>query len=75
MFTTVMPRKRTTVTLDVEVIDAIGRVAKRDNISLSRCVENILIEKAKELAEIPADYEPLGETRGGDRTSGDNGDG
>lgn len=62
-----MPRKRTTVTIDIEALIAFRRLAKRSNMSFPRYLESRMIELAKAEGEIPADYETLGETRGGER--------
>lgn len=64
-----MPRKRTTVTIDVEALDAFRRLAKRSNMSFPKFLESCMIDIAKTKGEIAEDYEPLGETRGGDRTT------
>ncbi|MFK8186288.1 MAG: hypothetical protein AB8B99_23165 [Phormidesmis sp.] len=65
----VMPRKRTTITIDVEALTAFRRLAKKSNMSFPRYLEARMVELAKEEGEIPKDYETLGETRGGDRTT------
>jgi len=63
-----MPRKRTTVTLDIEAIDAFRRMAKRANMSFPKFLETRMIDMAKKEGEISKDYEPLGEIRGGARS-------
>ena len=65
----IVPRKNTAFRLDVEAIAAFRRLAKTENMSLPKYVEKVMIEHAKEKGEISQDYELLGETRGGDRTS------
>ena len=65
----VMPRKRTTVTIDVEALTAFRRMAKKSNMSFPRYLESRMVELAKAEGEISKSYETLGETRGGDRTS------
>ena len=62
-----MPRKRTTITIDVEALDAFRRMAKRANMSFPKFLETRMIDIAKEEGEISKDYEPLGEIRGGAR--------
>ena len=64
----VMPRKRTTITIDVEALNAFKRLAKRSNMSFPRYLEARMVELAKTEGEIPKEYETLGETRGGDRS-------
>ncbi|MGI8933044.1 MAG: hypothetical protein ACR2FS_03120 [Phormidesmis sp.] len=63
-----MPRKRTTVTIDVEALDAFRRMAKKANMSFPKFLETRMIDIAKEEGEISKDYETLGEIRGGART-------
>lgn len=62
-----MPRKRTTVTIDVEALDAFRRMAKKANMSFPKFLEARMIDIAKKEKEIDEDYEPLGEIRGGSR--------
>lgn len=62
-----MPRKRTTVTIDIEALDAFRRMAKRANMSFPKFLETRMIDMAKSEGEISKDYEPLGEIRGGAR--------
>ena len=64
-----VPRKNTAFRLDIEAIAAFRRLAKSENMSLPKYVEKVMIEHAKAKGEISQDYELLGETRGGDRTS------
>ena len=64
-----MPRKRTTVTIDVEALNAFRRLAKKSNMSFPKFLELCMIDIAKEKGEIDKAYETLGETRGGNRTS------
>ena len=59
-----VPRKRTTLTLDVDAVAAIQRLAKQTNTSLSRYLERVMVTEAKVKGELPHDYELLGETRG-----------
>lgn len=66
-----MPRKRRTYTIDERLIDALAKMAAAKNASANRFLENILWEKATADGFISQDAEPLGETRGGDRTSED----
>ena len=64
-----MPRKRTTITIDIEALNAFKRLAKKSNMSFPKFLESRMIDIAKAEGEISKDYETLGETRGGDRTS------
>lgn len=64
-----MPRKRRTYTIDERLIDALAKMAAAKNASANRFLENILWEKATTEGLIPKSAKPLGETRGGDRTS------
>lgn len=64
-----MPRKRLSISVDSEVLSAIEEKATALNTSISRMIETVLIGYSKEHELIPSDYIPLGETRGGDRTS------
>ena len=69
-----MPRKRTTVTIDVEALKAFRRLAKKSNMSFPKYLEAQMVEIAKSQGEIPSDYETLGDNRGGDRTITDEAD-
>ena len=64
-----MPRKRRTYTIDERLIDALAKMAAARNASANRFLENLLWERATADGIIPADARPLGETRGGDRSS------
>ena len=67
-----MPRKRITLNVDTRIADALASIAERMGISVSRVGELELSKHLVELGELPEDYRPLGETRGGDTTkSGD----
>ena len=72
--TTTMPRKRITAALDINVIEAMKAAAKTANTSMSRYIESVLMDDAKQQSLLPDDYEPLGETRGGDRSQSKNKD-
>lgn len=63
-----VPRKNTTLRLDVEAVSAFRRLAKKSNMSLPKYIEALMVKHAIEEGEIAKDYEMLGETRGGDRT-------
>ncbi len=69
MVMTTVPRKNTTLRLDIEAVGALRRLAKKTNMSLPKYVEALMVQHAIEKGEISEDYEMLGETRGGDRTS------
>ena len=64
-----VPRKNTTLRLDIEAVNAFRRLAKKSNMSLPKYVEALMVKHAIDEGEIAKDYEMLGETRGGDRTS------
>lgn len=68
MSVTAMPRKRITLNVDTRIADALAAIADRMGISVSRVGELELSKHLVELGELPADYTPLGETRGGDTT-------
>jgi hypothetical protein len=59
-----MPRKRTSLTLDVDAVRAIRNLADKANMSLARYIEAIMVTEAKTKGELPHDYRLLGETRG-----------
>lgn len=65
-----MPRKRITLNVDTRIADALASIADRLGISISRAGELELSKRLVGLGELPDDYKPLGETRGGDFTSG-----
>lgn len=62
-----MPRKSKTFKLDERVLNALERLARRENASVNRYLENQLFSLAKQEGEIAVDEVPLGETRGGYR--------
>jgi len=64
-----MPRKRITLNVDTQIADALAAIADRLGISVSRVGELELSKRLVKLGELPEDYKPLGETRGGDFTS------
>lgn len=66
-----MPRKRITLNVDIRIADALASIADRMGISISRVGELELSKHLMNLGELPKDYRPLGETRGGDTTKGD----
>lgn len=61
-------RKSTTFRLDERVIEAITKAAKLSNASKNRYIETIFVKHCQALSILPMDFEPLGETRGGDTT-------
>ena len=63
-----MPRVRRSYKIDERVVDALTRAASKSNMSANRYLENLLFSHAKTVGELPFEAEPLGETRGGDRT-------
>ncbi len=70
LFIMLMPRRRKAVTyrIDELVIDALGKIAKKQNMSANRYLENLLFNLGQENGIIPIEEERLGETRGGDRS-------
>lgn len=68
-----MPRIRRSYKIDERVVDALTRAAAKSNMSANRYLENLLFSHGKTVGEIPLDSMPLGETRGGDRTSSSGG--
>ena len=66
-----MPRKRVTYRLDTRLIEATKKRARMDNNSANNWLENLLIATLRKDGFLDDDFEPLGETRGGDRTISD----
>ncbi|MEL6879068.1 MAG: hypothetical protein AAFP09_00980 [Cyanobacteria bacterium J06607_10] len=64
-----MGRKRRTYNIDERLIEALAAMAAAKNASANRFLENILWEKARADGFISKEEQPLGETRGGDRTT------
>ena len=64
MYVETVPRKRTTLTLDVDAVSAIRELADSSNMSLARYIETIMVTEAKVKGVLPHDYKLLGETRG-----------
>ena len=64
-----MPRKRRTYTIDERLIEALANMAAAKNASANRFLENMIWERATANGFIDKDAKPLGETRGGDRSS------
>ncbi len=62
-------RKARAFRLDEAVIDGLTELAKQENISANRLLENMLFEVLKSKGVISGDIKPLGETRGGDQKS------
>ncbi len=70
MVTTVQrSRKRIAVSVDSEVAALLSDKAADLGMSFSRMAETALIAYSEALGLLPEDYEPIGETRGGDRTN------
>ena len=65
----VMPRKAVTYRFDERIIAAVKARARQDNSSANNWLETLLIKVLREDGVLPDDFEPLGETRGGDRTT------
>ena len=57
-------RKNKSFRIDDLILNALSSTARKQNTSISRLVETILIEYCIEKGIIPHDTEPLGETRG-----------
>lgn len=68
MYTLMTQRKSTTFRLDERLIEAIEKAAKLNNSSKNRYIEMIFIKHCQGLGILPMDFEPLGETRGGDHS-------
>jgi hypothetical protein len=62
-----MPRRAATYRLDDRILDAMERLARKNNTSVNKYLENLLFAHAKQIGEIPMNAEPLGETRGGQK--------
>jgi len=65
-----MSRSTRAFRLDDRVLEALDRLAQKDNTSANRYVENLLLGHAKQLGEIPMTATPLGDPRGGKRVKG-----
>lgn len=66
-----MARKKTSFRLDERILEAIAQASKTTGHSRNAWLEHNLFKMLKAEGFIPADAPPLGETRGGDRTSTD----
>ncbi|MDF5716340.1 MAG: GIY-YIG nuclease family protein [Rhizonema sp. NSF051] len=62
-------RRQRVFRLDEAVLDGLTQLAKRENISVNKLLENTLFDFLKSEGIIASDAEPLGETRGGDQKS------
>lgn len=62
-----MPRRAATYRLDDRILEALERIARKNNTSVNKYLENLLFIHTKQIGEIPMTAEPLGETRGGSR--------
>lgn len=67
-----MPRKRRTFRFDERLLDALKVAAQRSNSSANNWLETLLMDELIEQGFLPKDFEPLEETRGGDRSQGGN---
>lgn len=63
-----MPRKKTSFRLDERILDAISRASAATGHSRNAWLEHHLFTVFKSTGYIQNTEEPLGETRGGDRT-------
>ncbi|MBE9212963.1 hypothetical protein IQ247_09740 [Plectonema cf. radiosum LEGE 06105] len=64
-----MPRKRITYAIDERISDLIAQLARQEGISRNRYLEKHFAQVGIRLGVLPSNFEPLGETRGGDRKS------
>lgn len=62
-------RKARAFKLDEALIEGLSELARQQNISANRLLENMLFEKLKQAGILSDDIKPLGETRGGDQKS------
>ena len=69
-----MPRKNATYRLDQRLVEEIQSLAKEQNTSSNRWLENALINLLKASGRISPDFQPLGETRGGHKTKSEDSD-
>ncbi|MEM9766476.1 MAG: hypothetical protein AAF892_01165 [Cyanobacteria bacterium P01_D01_bin.71] len=69
--TALMPRKRRTFKFDERLLDGLKVAAQKDNSSANNWLETLLMKELLHRGILPENFEPLVETRGGDRTSGD----
>ena len=66
---TLMPRKRVTYRLDTRLIEATKKRARMDNNSANNWLENLLIATLRKDGVLDDNFEPLGETRGGNHAT------
>jgi len=66
-----MARKKTSFRLDERILNAISKASANTGHSRNAWLEHHLFTVLKSTGYIPVDEEPLGETRGGDRTATD----
>ena len=64
-----MARKKTSFRLDERILDAIGEASATTGHSRNAWLEHNLFKMLKADGFISKDEKPLGETRGGDRTT------
>jgi hypothetical protein len=62
-----MPRRPASYRLDDRILEALDRVARDNNISVNRYMENLLFSHLKQIGAIEMGAKPLGETRGSDK--------
>ncbi|MEL7494358.1 MAG: hypothetical protein AAGJ95_10405 [Cyanobacteria bacterium J06554_11] len=70
-----MVRKQIGFRIDERVIEALKTQVVSTGGTTNNWVETLFIETLKRTGALPQDFEPLGETRGGDRTKGSSPDG
>ena len=61
-----MPRVQVTLRIDKRLIDLEKKLAEATGLKISAAIEARLIAAYKSIGLLPEDFEPLGETRGGD---------
>lgn len=61
-------RKASTFRIDERLLNAMTKAARMHNTSKNHYIETLFMKHCQELNLIDQDFEPLGETRGGDRT-------
>lgn len=66
-----MARKKTSFRLDERILEAIAKASATTGHSRNAWLEHNLFKMLKADGFIPNEAEPLGETRGGDRTTTD----
>jgi hypothetical protein len=63
-----MSRRNIGFRLDTRIAEAMTKLAKSKNQSTNRFIESEFLKLCQQAGLLSEDFEPLGETRGGDRT-------